>query len=394
MNKIQNCFFSQDELDLILNDPVVKSSKSKLNNSNQVYFELNLNDSVQRTVKEKFGLTLNKVAMRWIKGDTPKHIDFGTNNSGTYLIYLTDSQGQLVIDDQEYPILQNTGYTFNENTDHYTKLTQNESRLLMGPMNNLGISVGGYVLNYFSNQADALINNSSNAIAQGGSSILGDNIYNGSIGAVTNWKVITFNNPPPDGTVNPGVYSNGTDIIGLQGLYNMSVYPDNLICFLQGSTILTNTGYRAVETLSKGDLVQTLRSGMVKIHGVGQRLIHNEAVDNKIKDQLYSLSVSDFPDLTENLVLTGSHCLLVDTLTENQINEIKRMLYGRLYVTEGMYRLPACLDTRAKVYPKRGDFTVYHIALENTSLVANYGIYANGGLLVESCCIKHFREGF
>ena len=393
MNTIQTCFFSQDQIDLILNDPVVKSSKSKLDKLKQVYFQISLTGSIKDTINRKFGLSLNQVSMRWVKGDTPEHIDYGTNDSGTYLIYLTDSPGQLVIDNQEYPIQQNIAYTFNENAKHYTKLTQEIPRLVMGPMNNQGKSVGGYSLNYFANQADALINNSSNAIAQGSSSILGDNIYNGSIGSITNWKVITFNNPAPDGTINSGVYTNGTDVIGLQGIYNMSVYPDNLICFLQGSTILTDHGYIPVESLSKGDLVKTLHSGFVKIHGVGQRLIHNEAVANKIKDQLYILSKTDFPELTEDLVLTGSHCLLVDTLTENQINEIKRMLQ-RLFVTESMYRLPACLDDRARVYPERGDFTVYHLALENTSLVANYGIYANGGLLVESCCIKHFREGF
>jgi hypothetical protein len=203
-------------------------------------------------------------------------------------------------------------------------------------------------------------------------------------------------------TYTPGSFSYGLSFDSSNILYYTSQDTNSIlkntappiICFLSGSTILTNKGYKPIESLKAGDLVQTLRSGFVKIHGVGQRLIHNEAVDNKIKDQLYSLPVSDFLDLTEDLVVTGSHCLLVNTLTENEIIEIKRMLYGRLYVTEGMYRLPACLDSRAKVYPKRGDFTVYHIALENESETSNYGIYANGGLLVESCCLKHFREGF
>jgi hypothetical protein len=387
-------FFPQDQLAQLLNDPVVVNSKLKLDHQKQVYFELELNGSVQTTLKEKFGLSLNKVAMRWIKGDTPKHVDFGTKASGTYLIYLTDSPGQLVIDNQEYPILQNTAYTFNENTEHYTKSTQNESRLLMGPMNESGMSVGGYSVNYFSNESAALANDYLNAIAQGSSSILGDNIYNGSIGSITNWKVVTFNNPPPDGVVNPGVYSNGTDVIGLQGLYGMSFYADNIICFLGGSTILTDTGYKPIESLKAGDLVQTLRSGFVKIHGVGQRLMHHHAKPQKIKDQLYILSKTDYPDLTEDLVLTGSHCLLVDKLTDKQQLDIKQLLFGRLYVTENKYRLPACLDERALVYPESGEYTVYHIALENESETSNYGVYANGGLLVESCCLKHFREGF
>jgi hypothetical protein len=133
---------------------------------------------------------------------------------------------------------------------------------------------------------------------------------------------------------------------------------------------------------------------MVKIHGVGKRLIHHPASRQKIKDQLYILSKEHFPDLTENLVLTGSHCLLVDTLTDKQQLDIKELLYGRLYVTENKYRLPACLELLSEVYPRSGEYTVYHIALENESQTSNYGVYANGGLLVESCCLKHFRESF
>ena len=47
------------------------------------------------------------------------------------------------------------------------------------------------------------------------------------------------------------------------------------------------------------------------------------------------------------------------------------------------FRFPTCLDDRANVYETQGDYTIYHLALENEDYFSNYGIYANG-LLVET----------
>jgi len=383
--------FSQNQLSELLNHPEVLNAKSRLNGSSkQVYFDIRLNGGLKDAVNRRFGLNLDKVAMRWIQGDTPSHIDNGTNESGTYLIYLTDSPGKLVIGDQEYPIRQNVGYRFNENIRHYTTGTGNVARLVMGPMNNLGLGVGG--LSYYSNEADAL--NFTNAIAIGGSYTLGSGIFSGSIGSITEWKVIAFNNPLPSaGTINPGVYSNGTDISGLTGIYGTTIFPANMICFLCGSTILTDRGYKFIEDLKSGDLVHTLRHGLVPVYGTGSKKIHNRASETRIKNQLYLLSKSVYPELTDNLVITGAHSLLVNELPKDQVKATKDLL-GDILVTEGKYRLPACLDQRAVVYPEQGEFTVYHVCLANENAESNYGIFANGGLLVESCCQLHFEKNF
>jgi sugar lactone lactonase YvrE len=166
-----------------------------------------------------------------------------------------------------------------------------------------------------------------------------------------------------------------------------------VICFLGGSTILTEHGYVAIENLKQGDLVKTLTHGLVPVYGIGSMKIFNEAIDTRIKDQLYLLSNSIYTELTENLVLTGCHSLLVDNLPHDKIEATKELL-GCILVTENKHRLPACLDERAVVYPERGEFTVYHICLANENAERNYGIYANGGLLVESCCRLHFNERF
>lgn len=63
------------------------------------------------------------------------------------------------------------------------------------------------------------------------------------------------------------------------------------------------------------------------------------------------------------------------------------MLLGRIFVTDNKYRLMACLDDRADLWRNKGPHTVWHLALENSDPRLNYGIYANGGLLVETCCL-------
>ena len=82
--------------------------------------------------------------------------------------------------------------------------------------------------------------------------------------------------------------------------------------------------------------------------------------------------------------------ILVDEFKEDEEKETKRIL-GKIYVTDGKYRLPACADKRSNIYEIEGLYTIYHIALENNNYYFNYGIYANG-LLVESCSKRYLNE--
>jgi nicotinic acid phosphoribosyltransferase len=64
-------------------------------------------------------------------------------------------------------------------------------------------------------------------------------------------------------------------------------------------------------------------------------------------------------------VITGCHSILIDEYTSKQQREEVFAFSGDIYITDDRYRLPACLDPRAKVYDKAGTYTIYHIALEN-----------------------------
>jgi hypothetical protein len=163
----------------------------------------------------------------------------------------------------------------------------------------------------------------------------------------------------------------------------------NIPCFNKNTKILTNKGYVLIQYLKKGDLVKTLLNDYIPINMIGYRQMYN-SYNNDNKDRLYICSNSKYSDITENLIITGSHSILVDNFKEDEKNKTNEIL-GKIYVTNNKYRLPVCVDNRAKVYEKEYVFTIYHIALDNDSDYKNYGIYANG-LLVETYAKKYLKE--
>jgi hypothetical protein len=124
---------------------------------------------------------------------------------------------------------------------------------------------------------------------------------------------------------------------------------------------------------------------------IGKRLMNHVASNERIKEQLYKCSMEQYPEVFEDLVITGCHSILVDKFVSEEEKQKAIEVNGDLYVTDKKYRLPACVDERAKVYETPGTYTIYHFALENNDYYMNYGVYANG-LLVETCSKRYIKE--
>ena len=142
---------SNETIEWILTLPEVIHAKETINSKNQgsYDFSISLSPSIKTHIFNLMGLDLSNISsvpMRWIKGDTPPHHDNGESNfTHTYLIYLSDSYGKLVVDGLQYPIQRGSGYIFAESLSHETIDTNAdiEPRLLLGPMSEYGFVVGG-----------------------------------------------------------------------------------------------------------------------------------------------------------------------------------------------------------------------------------------------------------
>jgi hypothetical protein len=167
-----------------------------------------------------------------------------------------------------------------------------------------------------------------------------------------------------------------------------------LTCFGENTKIMCFVDGREqelmVQDIRNGVLVKTFKSGYKPVCMIGTNKMINSGNDERIKERLYICKKEKYPELTEDLIITGCHSILLDKITDEQrISLLKEM--GDIYVTEDKYRLTAAMDERAEPHNCAGEFNIYHFALEHDIYVANYGVYANG-LLVESCSKRYLAE--
>jgi surface protein len=186
----------------------------------------------------------------------------------------------------------------------------------------------------------------------------------------------------------------GYDALVVKGwTINAQLYVPS-ICFLEGSKILCSVDgqetYVPIETIRKGTLVKTRLNGYIPVDMIGHSKIYNPGHSLHSKNRLYKLSLNQYPELTEDLFITGCHSILVGKLTVEQ-REKSIEFTGDVYVTENRYRLIACLDDKAEPFTEEGIHTIWHLALENQDNYMNYGCYANG-LLVETTSKRMMSE--
>jgi len=147
--------------------------------------------------------------------------------------------------------------------------------------------------------------------------------------------------------------------------------------------------YVPIEKIGQGTLIKTYKRGYRKVKYNIMGKLHNTA-EHSI-DKLFKLSKKRFPELIEDLYVTGSHALLHDSLNEREVVLMKKVIqyaasnYESIYNAkiEDKFKLLAYHDERFEEIMMNAVFEIYHIVLENEDKNFNYGIYANG-VLAES----------
>ena len=228
---------SSSEIADILNNHTVITNKAKLSSQPKVDFFIELSVEIKAKLESGFGIPLQQmtsIPMRWIKGDTPPHIDRGANDfNNTYLMYLTDSIGNLIIDTQSYPINAGDAYIFNEGLSHSTINTGDSERLMIGPMSELGFHVGAaYTILYFETEAHANQSATDGPYTfEGSQNIIYANNYEElytvlPINHIFEWFIAT-NTGGSDPTPNGGPYNVGDELVpsGIYYLYHTPTPP-------------------------------------------------------------------------------------------------------------------------------------------------------------------------
>jgi len=139
-----NHLLSDEQIAQILENPKVQEARTQLGEGHQLSFTADLPEPIRHCLEESWGVSASSdVPMRWIRGDTPAHVDAGrTSFERTHLAYLTDSMGEFIIGEESYPITRGSGFTFNHGVRHEARNTGTEPRLLIGPMSEQGFAVG------------------------------------------------------------------------------------------------------------------------------------------------------------------------------------------------------------------------------------------------------------
>ena len=153
-NNILRNIFSSNEITELLTNLEIITNKEKLSNTQTVVkFSIPITDNIKTKLENNLSMDLSQVAsipMRWIRGDTLPHIDKGEDHfNNTYLVYLTDSIGDLLIDGEQYSIVAGDAHIFSEGLEHSTINTKKTDRLMIGPMSETGFPVGAYGIYYY-----------------------------------------------------------------------------------------------------------------------------------------------------------------------------------------------------------------------------------------------------
>lgn len=188
------------------------------------------------------------------------------------------------------------------------------------------------------------------------------------------------------------IYNASGNVFGIPIIFNVA-------CFREGTLIrcldasLKREVYIPVEHITRDTFVSTFASGYKRVEAIGYSTIFNPNADAVIDNRLFCYKAGpEMPALFEDLYITGNHSVLVEEeFLKDDLKTRVESHMGDIYKTEGFCRLPACLDKRAEPFVEPGTYKIWHFALENDDIYANYGVYANG-LLVESSSIRYMTE--
>lgn len=209
----------------------------------------------------------------------------------------------------------------------------------------------------------------------------------------SNVPFILYEDPNPTGTNTLSVdayplYLNNETYTGL--------FDINPVCFVKGTQLLCLVEdkeiYINIEDIKQDTWVKTFLHGYKKIKKlINLQFINSQSTQSKnTLCGIYKITKSKDSNLINDLYVSGQHSLLVDNLTQEQIDKIMR-IWSQLLKIDDKYLLMAFADERFERVYDNMEYELYQIILEHPDKSGRYGVYANG-LLSETMSLNTFNR--
>jgi hypothetical protein len=208
--------------------------------------------------------------------------------------------------------------------------------------------------------------------------------------SATNATATYFNVP---GAVVGGLNATASN---LPPYFTTNNYFSQASCFNHDTKILClnkalEEEYIPVQHLRKGDAVKTYLHGYRKIDCIGKGLLLNDAT--KLYNCMHKMKKTTDNGLTDDLIVTGGHSILVDALTEKE----KALQQEKNFnvTIDGKHLLLACISDKFEMMENSQEYTYYHFTVENESEDdQRFGIWANGILSETTQKTDFIKHGY
>lgn len=211
----------------------------------------------------------------------------------------------------------------------------------------------------------------------------------------------------------PAIYSN-------YNIITFSLQVTNAQCYLEGTKILCLINnietYTNIEDITPNTLIKIYKSSTEipqykkllyksnhKINKITTQNYNNITQTSNKFNQLYVIKKSlEYPELFEDLYITGGHSILVDKLPQ-QIEQLFLHSCKYLPCLENKYLLPAFANDKCNLVICNSNntvnnsnslsYNVYHLVLESDKYDEQFAIWANG-ILSETLTIECYKRDY
>jgi hypothetical protein len=287
--------------------------------------------------------------------------------------------------------LQSVGVIFNGyfSVDDNTNLVTSFYETINGSTN---FNNNIYVNNGYYNADSLFINNN---FSGGGTNINYMNYYSNPSSPNYNSTYAFFNlfssGVSLDNFIAP-LLADGSPVLSIPSVFVIQPISDPS-CFNEGTKILClnklgEEEYIPIENLRKGDLVKSYKHGYRKIDLIGKNPMINNP--NRFNECMYKMEKTPDNRLTEDLIVTGGHAILVDDLSIYK--EENDLIFGGTPLIDDKYLLLSAVSKEFVKLENTNLYTYYHFILENNGNDdERFGVWANG-ILTETPSKNYFTN--